>query len=431
MDKDSTGKTERKQGVKMNLDENENNKITVVDAVMGSGKTSWAIDYMNRVVDENILYITPYKKEIERIQSAVTEKDMKTPQIRGKNHFKMDDLKDYFRLHEDIASTHKLFSDMERDTAELIREGKYTLILDETLRAVEPYNGVRKADINYLLKKGSITIDEKNYIHWTDAEFRNENFKYSEVRNLALNHSLFYVNDKILMWNYPSEIFKAFERIYILTYMFDASIMSYYLKLNKIQHQKKGIKNENGAFSLCDYYRQDTSVYRDLINIHRTNIIQKKNTALSSTWFKRADKRTKSDLQSAIYNWVRNVVNAKSNDVMWTTFKDYRSVLKGKGYTNGFVECNCRATNDYSDRKNLVYALNTYVHVGIVQFFSQNGITIDQELYALSEMIQWIWRSAVRNGEKINILVISDRMRGLLGLWLLNKTDYHLAPPKC
>ena len=35
-------------------------KITVVDSVMGSGKTSWAIEYMNTHYDENILYITPY-----------------------------------------------------------------------------------------------------------------------------------------------------------------------------------------------------------------------------------------------------------------------------------------------------------------------------------------------------------------------------------
>lgn len=54
---------------------------------------------------------------------------------------------------------------------------------------------------------------------------------------------------------------------------------------------------------------------------------------------------------------------------MWTTFKEQKSKLQGKGYTGGFVEWNCKATNDYSDKKYLAYALNVYPHVGIVQFF--------------------------------------------------------------
>ena len=126
---------------------NEKKSITVIDSIMGSGKTSWAIDYMNGAADENILYITPFRKEIERIQKAVKKKDIKTPQIKGKDHFKMDDLKDLFELHEDIASTHSLFSDLKKETTELIQQGEYTLILDEALNAVEPYNGVKKDEV--------------------------------------------------------------------------------------------------------------------------------------------------------------------------------------------------------------------------------------------------------------------------------------------
>lgn len=403
---------------------NRTQKVTVIDSVMGSGKTSWAIDYMNTAIDENILYITPFKTEIARVQQAVTMKDMKTPKVLGKNHYKMDDLKDLLGLHEDIASTHKLFSSLETETAELIRQGEYILILDETLGAVEPYEGVKKADIDYLLKNKSIIIDKDNYINWIDRDFENEDFKYSEIRNLALNHSLFYVNDKILMWNYPSEIFQAFKKIYIMTYMFDASIMYYYFKLNNITFQKKSICKENNQYKLRAYYESNISDLKKYIQIYKTDIIQKKDTALSSNWFKKADSKTKSKLKKSIYNWVRNVVNAKSNDVMWTTFLDYKYSLQGKGYTNGFVEWNCKSTNEYSDRKYLVYALNVYPHVGITQFFAKYGIIVNQDLFALSEMIQWIWRSAIRNGEHIDILIISNRMRFLLEQWLNGSLKY-------
>lgn len=267
-------------------------------------------------------------------------------------------------------------------------------------------------------------IDKDGYINWIDSEFAEKDFKYAEIRNLAMNHSLFYVNDKILMWNYPSEIFRAFKKIYIMTYMFDANIMYYYFKLNNIKYQVKSVTQINGKYELCQYYKPDVRIYKDLVHIDRTGIKQKKDTALSSKWYERASKETKDKIKASIYNWVRNIVKAKSNEVMWTTFKEQKSKLQGKGYTGGFVEWNCKATNDYSDKKYLAYALNVYPHVGIIQFFSQHGIKVNKDLFALSEMIQWVWRSAIRNGEEIHILIISDRMRLLFGEWLSGILKY-------
>ena len=47
--------------------------------------------------------------------------------------------------------------------------------------------------------------------------------------------------------------------------------------------------------------------------------------------------------------------------------------------------------------------------------------------YALSEMIQWIWRSAIRDGKEIWVYIPSRRMRELLKKWLLDlsSVDYN------
>ena len=95
--------------------------------------------------------------------------------------------------------------------------------------------------------------------------------------------------------------------------------------------------------------------------------------------------------------------------------------MKGSGYTKGFVSCNCRSTNDFADRYNLVYAINRYLNPGVPLYFSKKNIVINEDLYALSEMLQWIWRSRIRNGEPINIYIPSNRMRWLLKNWLNNK----------
>jgi hypothetical protein len=45
---------------------------------------------------------------------------------------------------------------------------------------------------------------------------------------------------------------------------------------------------------------------------------------------------------------------------------------------------------------------------------------INQDMYALSVLIQWLFRSAVRKGEEVWIYIPSKRMRSLLERWLIN-----------
>ena len=45
---------------------------------------------------------------------------------------------------------------------------------------------------------------------------------------------------------------------------------------------------------------------------------------------------------------------------------------------------------------------------------------VNQDMYALSVLIQWIFRSAVRKGEEVWLYVPSKRMRHLLIEWLDN-----------
>ena len=48
------------------------------------------------------------------------------------------------------------------------------------------------------------------------------------------------------------------------------------------------------------------------------------------------------------------------------------------------------------------------------------SVKFKEELYAINEMIQFIWRSAIRNEEQINLFLPSERMRKLLNKWLNN-----------
>ena len=48
----------------------------------------------------------------------------------------------------------------------------------------------------------------------------------------------------------------------------------------------------------------------------------------------------------------------------------------------------------------------------------KKGVNIDEETWALSELIQWLFRSAIREENEINIYRPAKRIRSLLQEWL-------------
>lgn len=396
-------------------------KITIVDSPMGSGKTTWAIQNLLNVHPiDNYIYITPYLEEADRVINATTgHKHFIAPQNKGKG--KLASINNLLSNEDDIVATHELFKHLNSESHAYIQQSHYTLILDEVLDVISPYN-IKSDDLELLLDGRWIHIDEEGFVIW-DNEKKGYDSTFEEVKRLAENRSLVCVNGTILLWRYPPEIFNMFDSVYILTYLFEASILCAYFKYNNISYIKKSIsKSQNGNIEMCDFYKFDASIFSQLITVYEgnmnENILQKK-TCMSKQWFNNNEnKKYVKILKNNTYNYFHNLLKAKSNTVMWTCFKDDINKLKGEGYSKGHVSCNCRSTNEYGDRYNLAYLINKYLNPGIPAYFAKKGIDVDVDLYALSEMLQWIWRSRIRNGEHINIYIPSNRMRNLLTRWL-------------
>ena len=151
-------------------------------------------------------------------------------------------------------------------------------------------------------------------------------------------------------------------------------------------------------------------------------------TALSKNWYSKNIKGTKKDneiiakqLIKNIQNFFKNITRTSLSDNMWTTFKSFKSNLSGQGYTKGFVSCSARATNEFRNKKALAYMLNRYLNPNIKKFFGIFDVRLNEDKYALSELLQWIFRSQIRMGKPINIYIPSVRMRNLLIGWLNNE----------
>ena len=61
-------------------------------------------------------------------------------------------------------------------------------------------------------------------------------------------------------------------------------------------------------------------------------------------------------------------------------------------------------------------------------FIESRGVKVNQDQYALSALVQWIFRSAIRDGKPITLYIPSERMRGLLVDWLNPKPLQIVAP---
>ena len=392
--------------------------VTIIDSPCGRGKTTYAINYINERPSDNFVYITPFLKEVERVieQTKFNGADKRFVQPANLGNGKMDSLIDLVHNNKDIASTHSLFSNCPIDIINPIKMGHYTLILDEVMSVVEVLTEINSSDIQTMLDAGLISIDNKTRkMIWLKDSYNGH--KFADIKKRCENNNIYVVNNVAIIWTFPVEIFEAFDNVVICTYMFDCQIQKYYYDMYNVAYTKKSIVNGE----LVDYIEQKDNLDKIILlnDEHKINKIGIGKNDLSKSWYIKHKDDIKT-LQNNIYNYVSHLApmlantKVKSKDIIWTTFKDYKTKLSSKGYSRSFIPCNSRSTNEYMDRFVVVYPINVFVNPIIVKFFEANGVKINQDDYALSEMIQFIYRSRIRQNKPIYCYIPSIRMRQLL-----------------
>lgn len=405
-------------------------KVTVVDSIMGSGKTTWAKKYMKRhQYSKRVIYVSPYLDEIHNnILDCpfLVEPDSKLGKGSKLTHFK-----ELIAKGESIVTTHALFRMFDDEVIDLLQDAGYVLILDEVANVIEKLEKVTKRDIEILLNANVIEVKEDRKVEWLDNGYNGVfESQYVNVKYHAQQGNIYLHRGIMLFWTFPARIFDLFEETYILTYLFDGQIQRYYYDLFKIDYTYKSVEKLGSGYCLVPYnpYTEGRSQFKDLINIYEGKLNHNyvldgkvKGNELSATWLMCASDDAIERLQKNLYTYFRGC--GKSEDNLWTTKKSKKPMLQGKGYTKGFIPWTTRATNDFQNTHNLAFVYNLYMKPFEKQFFEDAGVVVNQDLLALSNLLQWIWRSAIRKStpESINIYIPSIRMRTLLKQWLNNE----------
>ena len=401
--------------------------VHIVNEIMGGGKTSAMITEMRNHLEKKFIYLTPSLKETERVSTACPELSFRLPMSNKdpinpdpkKPNSKSLDYENLLELKRNICATHKLFFIQDKSISELYEN--YSLVMDEA-----PNMLVQNIDLD---EDDAETV-YKHYVSFEDGEkatwkrSKGYNGSFVEVKETCDKGFLEGVSSekKSYLYNvFPAEVLKKFKDIYILTYMPEYQGFYYYLEDNDFLIDYLYVKNDEKNYYLtAEPQPRKYFDYAELIEIvggpkGKYNFVGEGKHALSKNAYK--DGRLRRTMRSNLRNFFTSS-KASSDDFLWTVFKEYKDSISGGRFNTSFLSCNSKSTNDYGNRHVVAYLINLFQKPANSYYYKSHGIKTVSTGFALTEMLQFIWRSAIRNGEKIKLYIPSKRMRNLLIAWI-------------
>ena len=320
-------------------------------------------------------------------------------------------------------------------------------------------------DIDIMLEQKILLVSEDNLIHWNN-EYNKESI-YNLLKDFFSNSTI-YLQQSInynsentkyaFIKTIPIELFETFQDIYILTYLWKAQIMKYYFDMNNISYRylepieiftaeslsfQFQIANKDSKFDTDKLFKANA---KELINmptvekkqLHSYINSNKKAVNLSYSFYTTQIQEEQNhivltQLKNNIKNVIENIFKLpiKERRIMWTIYKEYTDLIVKKQFDkpkcrhlniDNFVSISSKGTNDFADRNILIYLVDRYINPVLKNFINSKcqklNIEFDENLYSLSELIQWIWRSQIRNSKPIYLYIASLRMFNLFNDWL-------------
>ena len=394
---------------------------------MGQGKTSAAITYMNEHTSDKFIFVTPYLTETKRIRENCPKLNFIEPSASIAEYGFKKTLHTAALIKEgaNISTTHQAFRGYTQEMLDDIKSQGYTLIIDENVDVLERFE-FHPDDLQMAVDAGYISEHDGIY-SISNNEYKGralkEMFRLLGSRELVRT-SVDGSND-LFYWALPPDLITSFKDVFVLTYLFEGQSLFYFFKIYDIPYEMIGIhKSDDGVYSFGEL-PGDTPEYVKTLKDHirivyndRLNSVGDDYYALSMTWFEKQEDGVET-LKKDIYNFFNNIMgDIPADRRLWGSYNGEYTKIRGKGYAKSFLTFNTKATNDYRNRDCLVYITNLFMNVNEKKFYQAHGISVDEDRYALSIMVQWIWRSAIREGNEVYLYIPSKRMRTLLENWI-------------
>jgi hypothetical protein len=419
--------------------------VEVVDRIMGSGKSHATLRYIEGLVggnpEERWIFCTEFLDELStRTTENSSAEPWHLPDADTDAGTKTEALKNLLREPEvrQIGITHSLLFNAARDreVLRLIAAKGYRLFLDETIELIRPYTGIEYEEFRWHMDQGRLAVDTSTYgkVTWTDATVEKHNGKLivDRLRQEEDRVHAARIGNKVrLVWIEDDTLLRAFSRVIVATYQFENTFMEAWLRIKKIPW-------EPCSSVVCARTTTKHSIRR-LLTLTKAHDKKFERLKLTSGWFEKATKEN----FTLINNTIRSIgdSNGCKGDPTLLGYTVPRDSLgsrrkggvqpRGYGHTKCMpdseeqdraaschISCNARASNIWAHKKVMVHVFNRHPNPVLTDFLDAYGVAYSADRFALNELVQWLWRSAVRNGEPIKAAILSKRMRGLFLEWL-------------
>ena len=402
--------------------------VTIRDRHCGYGKSTDLIASLR--ADRSYLIVLPLQTEIDRfIQEAPI--DLVEPSDEGPHRRKRDHLRELLIGGYSIVTTHALFTDV----AYLAQQGLllgYDVIVDEVLNVAQcvtqevltpgaKANGVTLQSWKGLyLDHGFANVDPKTgMVSPTEEWERKQDLPElsKPLFGMAKAESLFSVRDNVLVWELPTVLLKAVGSLTVLTFLAEGSLMASFMRRNGIDF------GHDRDLSSEQRFREKAKrliEVRDMPSINKLRFSYSGQQSMSKDNQKSvamALKKTRERLMHGIDKDQVMITCAKS---MWYKpngrpgpFAAQSRMFEGTHW----VPNTTRGTNRYRHCSHLFYLWDQNLNPRVAEFLGADT-QHHRDMYAVSELIQWVYRSRVRDGQPIVLFMPSGRMRKLLQRWL-------------
>ena len=425
--------------------------VEILDSIMSSGKTTAIIDWMDKNPQEKYIYVSPNLSEVvDRIPNS-SKLDFISPSVDEFNSTKLEHLNSLLLEGKHICCTHKLYLSMNNFSMDLIASRGYTGILDEEIDVTQSYKGYSFKDVQWLMKEGYIKQNESDgSVDWIkdDELLNSSDHRYFYCKNLCDKKALYLTRFDInsvkaksvmMVTQIPVRLLECAKRVIVLSYLFKGSILDCFLKL-------KGFEIKDFTDVTVEYKRP--SYFKDLITVVPPEDL--KNFNLTSYWWEH--KSTEKDGISKVQNYIlrnaRKYSNGDNRLVCWTIPKDRAKgvstasktakLVNPVGYvfskekiedennedktktvkTPCWLAQNTRATNNFAHKTVMIHCYNRYPLQDIASYLEDYNCKLDDDVFALSELLQWAYRGCVRKNQKMTLCIGSKRMYDLFQNWI-------------
>jgi hypothetical protein len=327
---------------------------------------------------------------------------------------------------ENIAATHSLFERL----VPLARQGllsDYDIIIDEVPEVVRSVSSKSKVSIEeFYLNTGYMTVDTKTGLvrptnKWRSMRDDVDDTLSTTILNYANTGCLYLLEGHLFIWAMPKELLTAGRTTTILTYKSEGSVLSSYLKKLDVAVE---VANDNQCEEAFRKKAAELITIKDIPALSRLSLSYKGQLAgMSNSNYCRAVVNALKNLRG------RQLKDVPAENILITCAKDgwhkKGNVDVAGPFASGsklFQGANwlpkvTRGTNKYAHSSHLIYLYDQHINPYVARWLEDNSRAFD-DAYALTELIQWVWRSRVRKGQPITLYLPSPRMRMLMDEWL-------------